>query len=193
MKSILYTVYQNGSAGLSNLVMSLELAVVLSALTDRLLILKGNTTPQANVVQYDGIITNAYPSRVTDLIDLGVPWLDLEFMNPHAFVPLEICENPAPESVFYFPDNLSLQSDDFRSFASQRSSFITVGDDLQHVPVLSFSGGDSDMLGFYSSFFYLDASAQMPNMPLLQRASLKVSVPSTPSIFAVVISNRHLA
>lgn len=169
MKSILYTVYQNGSAGLSNLVMSLELGVVLSALTDRLLILKGNKTPQANVVQYDGIITNAYPSRVTDLIDLGVPWLDLESMNPHAFVPQEICENPAFESVFYFPDNLSLQSDDFRSFASQRSSFITVGDDLQHVPVLSFSGGGSDMLCYYSSFFYLDASAQMQAHDALRR------------------------
>ena len=42
VKSVVYTVYRRGGAGLSNLVMSVELGVVLASLTDRVLILKDN-------------------------------------------------------------------------------------------------------------------------------------------------------
>ena len=174
MKSIIYTLYLNGSTGLSNLIMSLELGVVLSSLTDRSLILKGNTTPTANVVQYNNIVDNTYPSRVTDLIDLGVPWVDADKANLAAFAPHEICDQPAWKCVFYFPAHLSIECDDFRYFARLRTSFITIDDNLQQVPALSFSGGPgAQMLCFYSYFFYLDRAAQLQAHDALLRMKPK--------------------
>lgn len=163
MKSIVYSVYRSGSAGLSNLIMSAELGVVVASLTDRLLVLKGNMTPKANVVQYRGLVHNTYPSRVTDLIDLGVPWIDWDEAHGARYPAQDICDVAPWESVFYFPPHLSTDCDDFRSFAKDRKRFITLGDDLEHVPALAFSGGKkiSNMLGFYSAYFYLGQSAQM--------------------------------
>jgi len=141
--------------------MSFELAVILSRLTDRVLVLRGNATPTANVVQYDGVIGNAYPSKVSDLIDLGVPWTNAENINLHAFAAHELCAHPAWECVFYFPDWLVIDTEDIQSFAGRRKLFITAAQDLANVPALSFSGGsEHNTLSFYSYFFYLDASAQ---------------------------------
>ena len=173
MKSIIYSIYRNGDAGLSNLIMSIELGVVLSRLTDRVLVLKGNRSPPANVVNYDGLVCR-YPSRVTDLIDLGVPWIDTNSTNPHMFVPHEICPRPVWDSIFYFPAYLSTQSDDIRSFAGRRSDFITVDDNLQNIPTLSFSGGlEANTLSFYSYFFYLDSGAQLQMLDALRQLQPK--------------------
>ena len=97
MKFVIHTVYRHGSAGLSNLIMSVELGVVLASLSDRVLILKGNKTPTANVVQYDGLVRNTYPSRVTDLIDLGLPWIDADRINLSSLAPKEICDTAGVE------------------------------------------------------------------------------------------------
>lgn len=170
MKSIIYDLYRHGSAGVSNLIMSMELGVIVARLTDRLLILKGNQTPVANVVKYGKLVSNRHPSRVTDLIDLGIPWIDANSIDLNAFAPREICPGPTWESVFYYPANLSTESDDIRSFAGRRSRFITVSDDLQNVPALSFSGGPkTQTLGFYSYFFYLDQGAQLQALDALRR------------------------
>ena len=174
MKSLIHTVYRSGSAGLSNLIMSIELGVVLSSLTDRALVLKGNSTPVANVVQYDGIVRNTHPSRITDLIDLGVPWVDADEINLAAFAPHELCNEPAWDCVFHFPGDLSIESDDFRSFARGRTTFITVGEELEHVPALAFSGGaEEQTLSFYSYFFYLDHAAQLKAFDALRRVQPK--------------------
>ena len=174
MKSIIYTIYRNGSAGLSNLVMSCELGVVLAGLTDRVLILKGNKTPQANVVKYGEIVRNTYPSRVTDLIDLGVPWIDADHVDIAAFVPQEISDKPAWESVFYFPPHLSTQTGDFRAFVGRRKSAFTVDENLQHVPAIAYSGGpEANTLSFYSSFFYLDEPTQIQAYEILRNMKPK--------------------
>jgi len=168
MKSLIYNIYQDGRAGLSNVAMSLELGVVLAGLTDRLLILKGNGTPTANVVQYDGLVRNTYPSRVTDLIDPGVPWIDAASVNLDAFAPHEISDKPGWGSVFYFPPHLAIDTDDFRAFVARRSHVFTIGENLEHVAALSYSGGpDTNTLGFYSSFFYLDEPSQRRAFDLL--------------------------
>ncbi len=160
MKSVIYTIYRCGDAGLSNLIMSFELGVILSDLTDRVLILKGNKSPPANVVDYKGVVRNTYPSRVTDLIDLGVPWIDAEQCNLSSFAPHELCDQPVWESVFYFPAHLSTESEDIRAFAGNRRRFITVTEEQQEFPALSLSGGvEFDTLGHYSYFFYLDRAS----------------------------------
>jgi SM-20-related protein len=170
MKSIIFDLYRHGSAGVSNLIMSAELAVVVARLTDRVLILKGNRSPSANVVKYENLVSNNHRSRVTDLIDLGIPWIDADSVDLNAFAPHEICPGPTWERVFFYPPNLSTESDDFQSFAKRRSNFITVDDDLQNVPALSFSGGPkANTLCFYSYFFYLDQGAQLQAFDALRR------------------------
>jgi len=174
MKSLIHTVYQRGSAGLSNLIMSLELGVVLSVLTDRVLVLKGNHSPRANVVRYDGFVSNAHPSRITDLIDLGVPWIDAEQINLASLAPYELCDRPAWDWVFYYPAKLSTETDDYRSFARGRTEFVTAGEDISNVPALSFSGGShGETLCFYSYFFYLDPAAQLQACEALRRVRPK--------------------
>lgn len=169
MKSIIHSVYRDGQAGISNLIMSLELGVVMAGLTDRLLILNGNNTPVANVVDYGGLVRNTYPSRVTDLIDLGVPWIDAGRINLAGFAPHDICSDPSHDSVFYFPSHLSTQTEDFKAFAGNRRSFFTVGPDLENVPAIAYSGGaEAETLSFYSPFFYLDAPAQTKACEILR-------------------------
>ena len=161
MKSLLFSVYRNGRAGLSNTIMSVELGVVLARLTDRALILRGNNTPAANIVRYGDLLTNAHRSRVTDLVDLPVPWINAEAIKLSGFAPHEICDGPVWERVFFYPPTLSTDTDDFAAFANRRPHFITVADELQSVPMLSFSGGrDMETLCFYSYLFYLDRAAQ---------------------------------
>lgn len=177
MKSIVHTVYRSGAAGLSNLIMSLELGVVAASLSGRLLVLKGNNTPIANIVQYGGLVRNTYPSRVTDLIDLGVPWInwDKAFGARHAAK--DICDVPPWEAVFYYPSHLSLDSDDFRSFAKGRNRFVTIDDELEQIPALAMSGGkNGHTLGFYSSFFYLDRTAQLRACDTLERMKPKKEI-----------------
>jgi len=161
MKTLHYNVYRQGMAGLSNLVMSVELGVILAALTDRVLVLKGNVTPPANVVQYGDRVRNAQPSRVTDLIDLGVPWIDANDRLIAGSVPQEVCEHDVWDCVFYYPPTLSMESEDAEAFAGKRNTFLTIPDELEHLPALSFSGGTaSNTLSFYSFLFYLDRAAQ---------------------------------
>ena len=74
MRYLYYTNYQSGRSGLSNAIMSVEAGVILAHLTNRLLVLDGNVSPPANIVAYDGRVNNRQSSRVTDLIDLPVPW-----------------------------------------------------------------------------------------------------------------------
>ena len=174
MKSIIHSVYRDGRAGLSNLIMSVELGVVLAELTNRLLVLKNNATPIANVVQYDGIVRNSFPSRVTDLIDLGVPWINAEDINLDAFAPQDLCPVAAWDALFYFPAHLATETDDFVQFARGRSEFITVDDALQHVPALAFTGGQgTETLCFYSYFFYLDRASQLQALDALKRTRPK--------------------
>ena len=155
--------------------MSFELAVILSRLTDRLLVLRGNATPTANVVKYDGVVRNSYPSKISDLIDLGVPWINAENINLSGFAPHELCPHPAWDCVFYFPDWLAIDTEDIRAFAGRRELFVTAAQDLANVPALSLSGGEHNTLSFYSYFFYLDGSAQSQAVDALRNMRPKTA------------------
>ena len=174
MKSIVHSVYRHGDSGLSNLIMSVELGVVLASLTDRVLILKGNKAPIGNMVQYGDLVRNTYLSRVTDLIDLGLPWIEAGQIELAALAPKEICDQPAWESVFYLPAGLSTDSHDLRAFAGHRTHYFTVGEELQRLPTLSVSSGaDGNTLSYYSTFFYLDRASQLRMYDALRRMKPK--------------------
>lgn len=161
MNTLHFSIYRNGDSGFSNLVMSAELGVVLAALAGRLLVLEGNNPPTGNVVGYGEAVSNRYRSRVTDLIDPGLPWIDGNGFATGSAGPPDICSQPAWESVFSHPASLSTRTEDFLAFARGRTSFATLDEALADLPALAFSGGpEANTLCFYSYFFYLDQKAQ---------------------------------
>ncbi len=157
LKYLKYPIYRHGSTGFSNLVMSLELGVVMSALLDRVLILEGNATPIANIVEYDSdTVSNRNPGKVTDYFDLPVPWLDEEHACLNGMPAESICGEAFWDVAFCYPPEHRNHSD-LASFLGKRKTAFTVTEQMQDVPVLSLdSGPGADTLGFYSYFFFLD-------------------------------------
>ncbi|HEY4184863.1 MAG TPA: O-fucosyltransferase family protein [Polyangia bacterium] len=182
MRYLHYTNYQSGHSGLSNGIMSIEVGVVLAHLTNRLLVLEGNVSPPANIVTYDGRVSNLKPSRITDLVDLPVPWLDLEAVDLQGLESLDLTELSLADFAFYFPPTLDLASSDATSFARDRDHWLTVTGAHEQVPVLRLTekpraGGATDghrnNLCFYSYLFYLNDETRRSVYRLLQRMQAK--------------------
>jgi len=181
MRHLLYTNYNSGHAGLSNVVMSIEIGVILAHLTNRFLVLEGNRPPPANIVSYDGRVSNERPSKVTDLIDLPVPWAELESVDLKGLDSFELTDRALGDTAFYFPRTLDLSSADARSFARGRDQWLTVGEELDRIPVLRLTedpwvpGTDPaqrqhrNNLCFYSYQFYLDDELRRSVYRLLER------------------------
>ena len=117
MRYLFYTNYRSGNAGLSNGIMSVEIGVILAHLTNRMLVLDGNRSPPANIVAYDGRVDNREGSRVTDLIDIPVPWAEPDAVELEGLESLELTDRSLGELVFCFPKTRDVSSDDARSFA----------------------------------------------------------------------------
>ena len=169
MKYLFYTTYCSGRAGLSNSIMSTELGVLLALLTDRVLILDGNLSPPANLVDYGGKLSNHHRSRPTDLLELPVPWLEAEQVDLRdRGSSMELTDRSLTESVFYYPPSLDLDCEDFRRFAQGRRAAFTYGGEYRDAAVVRLSGGpevgDSRYkmhnLGFYAPFLYLDTHSK---------------------------------
>lgn len=167
MKHLFYRTHCSGRTGLSNALMSTELAVLLAGLTDRVLVLDGNVSPTANLVAYGGRVSTRHRSRPTDLIEMPVPWLDAAQIDlARCGRSLELTDQSLLSSVFYFPASLDTDTEDFRRFAQSRRSAFTYGGDYQRVPVLRLDGGPRPdkpghtNLGFYAPFLYVDAAAR---------------------------------
>ena len=170
MKSLSYSVYRHGHAGISNLIMSVELGVVLAQLMDRVLILRGNIAPAANVVTYAGFPSVTERSTVTDLLELPVPWQDARDVELDGFEWRELADRRLFESVFYYPPSINTESGDFRAFAGKRTDFFTYDKSLEDVPVVRFSGGSEHVtLCYYSYFFYFDPTAKRAASDALSR------------------------
>lgn len=160
MKYLHYTTYIAGQTGLSNTMMSIEVAVIMAFLTNRVLILNGNTPPPANVVEYEDGITNQYRSKITDLVELPVPWMEAEQIDIRGYDSHELTDMSLGDSVYYYPPDLDTSTDDFKAFSHQRTSFLSDTATCQRATVLKMSGGLKERypfhnLTFYSSFFYL--------------------------------------
>ncbi|MEM9302140.1 MAG: O-fucosyltransferase family protein [Pseudomonadota bacterium] len=164
MRYLHYTNYQSGCSGLSNAIMSIEIGVVLALLTNRMLLLDGNRTPPANIVDYQGRVDNTTPSRVTDLIDIPVPWAEPDDVDTSGLRAKELTDQHVFGSAFYVPGTVDIESEDARMFARGRETWLCETDELHHVDLLRMSedpvvlneARNRTNLGFYSYFFYLD-------------------------------------
>ncbi len=185
MRHLFYTNYMSGHAGLSNGIMSIEIGVILAHLTNRFLVLDGNRSPPANIVAYDGRVSNDRPSRVTDLIDIPVPWGEPDSVDLAGLESLEWTDLSLGDVVFSFPRTLDRASDDARSFARGREQWLTVTEELDGIPVLRLSEAPflprtappcqfhRNNLGFYSYQFYLDDETRRSVYRLLERMRAK--------------------
>ena len=176
MKYLEYHLYRSGHSGLSNLIMSLEVGVVLSFLMDRVLVLGGNISPPANVVRYD-TLPHPCHSKVTDLLSLPVPWMEIESVNLDGYHSQELTDQALMESVFYYPPDIDPSSSDIHFFAGKRKHFFTYSDEHRNVPVLRVCPGDGPLaantLTFYSYFFYLDSELKKTVYQLLSQLGPK--------------------
>ncbi len=181
MRYLFYTNYQSGNSGLSNGIMSIEVGVILAHLTNRLLVLDGNVPPPANLVSYDGRVSNEQPSRVTDLLDIPVPWIEPSSVDLSGFESLELTNLSLMDFAFYFPHTLDLSSSDARSFARDRNHWLTVTGERAQIPVLRLSEDPRvpgtqhhrSNLCSYSYLFYLDNESRRSVYRLLQRMQAK--------------------
>ena len=181
MRHLHYPLYCRGRCGFSNLVMSAEVGVVASFLLDRVLVLEGNISPPANVVEYKGKgVTNRHRSRVTDLIELPVPWIEArqaDYDPAGAFV---MSKGNVMSGVFHWPPEADLSSEAFWSFAQGRKNVLTETEESHAAPVVQLFAGSDDgkameNFGFYSYFFYMDASTRRAVHALLGRMRPKAA------------------
>ena len=181
MRYLYYTNYQSGGAGLSNGIMSIEVGVILAHLTNRLLVLEGNAPPPANIVNYDGRVNNLNPSRITDLLDLPVPWVEPDAVDLQGLESLELTNLSLGDLAVYYPRTLDLSTSDARSFARDRNHWLAVVGEQDQMPVLRLSeaplvpGSERhrDNLCFYSYLFYLDDETRRSVYRLLQGMQAK--------------------
>ncbi len=180
-RHLLYTNYVSGHSGLSNGIMSIELGVILAFLTNRFLLLDGNKSPPANIVDYGGRVDNSTMSRVTDLIELPVPWRNAGELDISKLDSAELTDQHVMGSVFYVPGAVDIGSRDARDFARGRQTWLYETEELAATPVLRVSedpvvpqeGRNRTNLGFYSYFFYLDNETRRAVYQMLQRMQAK--------------------
>lgn len=178
MRYLHYTLYRRGRCGLSNLMMSAEIGVIAAHLTGRVLLLEGNETPTANLVRYgDPPLDEAEPSRLTDLIELPVPWVELERLDREldtsgAFI---LGRGAAHRrSLFCWPPGADPTAPDLHRFANGRSDILTYGAAARAAEIIrlfppSPEGRANENFGFYSYFFYLDEASRRSVHGLLRR------------------------
>lgn len=177
MRQLFYTNYQSGNSGLSNGIMSVECGVIMAFLTKRFLLLDGNVSPPANIVSYGGRVDNSSPSRITDLIDIPVPWAEPDEQEILRLASSELTQYNLMDSVFYQPGLVDINSPDALDFARGRTQWICENEQLAQVPLLRVSEqpitpgtqGHRHNLSFYSYLFYLDNETRRAVYQLLTR------------------------
>ena len=156
LRYLTFPIYRHGDAGLSNLLMSLEIGVGLAALLDRALVLRGNGTPVGNVVAYDNPLVSRWPAKVTDFFDLPVPWAEIEDVALNGLPVATLGGQPVWDCAFCYPAE-QLEHPALPAFLGPRSKTMTVDAAQMETPVLAFDAGeDAGTLCFYSYFFFLD-------------------------------------
>ena len=158
--------------------MSAELGVIASFLLDRVLVIEGNITPPANLVEYPGSgVTNRHQSRVTDLVELPVPWLEDSQVGYDPSQAVVMSRGQAMHAVFPWPVADVLDAD-FRQFAWGRPHVIRETDESRAARVvrlfpMAADGSSMENFCFYSYFFYLDPPTRNAVQALLRRMRAK--------------------
>lgn len=154
-------------SGFSNNKMSLDIAIVLAYLTGRVLVPYRFRLPRRFPVDLP-------PSRVLepllvpDLFDIPVPYSDEYLIKTWISVPgaLECTWAPVFESVLCFPATLPTDDARFQHFRNGRRYVYTFSEQQDEAPDLHIN---TQALGHYSYFFYLDEERRRQVVDLMKR------------------------
>ena len=153
--------------GFSNNKMSLDIAVVLAHLTDRVLVPYRFRLPRRLPADLEPGDVPA-PLQILDLFDIPVPWSDECLLKtwisaPHA---LPCAWSSVFESVFCLGGTPPPDALDFQSFRNGRRYVHVFSQEQEEAPDLHVS---THTLGHYSYFFYLDEMRRRQVIDLMKR------------------------
>jgi len=156
-------------AGFSNNKMSLDIAVTLAYLTGRVLIPYRFRLPPPRFPVQVKPGRGPEPFVITNLFEIPVPWSDEYLLKTWISVPgaLECAWAPVFASVLCFPAAPPSDDDRFRSFRNGREHVYIFDERRQdETPDLHVN---TDTLGHYSHFFYLDEARRRQVVELMRR------------------------
>jgi hypothetical protein len=145
--------------------MSLDIAIVLAHLTDRVLVPYRFRLPRRLPVR-PGVVLE--PLQILDLFDLPVPWSDEYLLKTWISAPraLACSWEPVFESVLCFPGAIPIDDGDFRRFRNGRQYVQVFTRQQDEAPDLHIT---THTLGQYSYFFYLDDGRRRQLVDLMKR------------------------
>ena len=155
--------------GFSNMKMSLDIAIVLAHLTDRVLVPYRFRLPRRLPPEPGRILE---PLLVPHLFEIPVPWSDEWVRKTWISAPEALpCQWPSVfESVFCFPGSVPADDGDFRRFRNGRAHVVVLTPQQDEAPDLHVN---THALGHYSYFFYLDDVRRRQVVDLMKRVRPK--------------------
>jgi hypothetical protein len=151
--------------GFSNNKMSLDIAIVLAHLTDRVLVPYRFRLPR-RLPARPGVVLE--PLQILDLFDIPVPWSDEYLFKTWISPPgaLACSWEPVFESVLCFPGTIPTDDGDFQRFRNGRQYVQVLTQQHDEAPDLHIS---THALGHYSYFFYLDGGRRRQVVDMMKR------------------------
>jgi len=155
--------------GFSNNKMSLDIAIVLAHLTDRVLVPYRFRLPRRVPVSAGGVLE---PLQIPDLFEIPVPWSDEYLLKTWISTPNALACPWAPvfESVLCLSGTLPTDDGDFQRFRNGRQYVHVFTQEQDEAPELHIS---THALGHYSYFFYLDEKRRRQVVDLMKRVRPK--------------------
>jgi hypothetical protein len=147
--------------------MSLDIAMVLAHLTGRVLVPYRFRLPRRALVDLPPECV-VEPMLVPELFEIPVPYSDEYLFKTWISVPgaLSCAWAPVYESVLRFPATLPTDDARFRYFRNGRRYVYAFSEEQQEAPDLHI---DTQALGHYSYFFYLDDERRRQVLDLMKR------------------------
>jgi hypothetical protein len=155
--------------GFSNMKMSLDIAIVLAHLMNRVLVPYRFRLPRRLPPEPGRILE---PLLVPDLFEIPVPWSDEYVVKTWISAPRALpCPwPPVFDSVFCSPGTVPTDDEDFRRFRNGRAHVLTFSQGQDEAPDLHIN---THALGLYSYFFYLDEVHRREVVDLMKRVRPK--------------------
>ena len=158
-------------SGYSNNKMSLDIAIVLAYLTDRVLVPYRFRLPRRFPLrsQPDQVLE---PMLVPHLFDIPIPWSDEYLFKTWISLQgaVECAWAPIRESVLCFPDSAPPDDERFGHFRNGRRYVYSFGERENEAPDLHIN---TQTLGLYSYFAYLDDERRRAVVDLMRRVRPK--------------------
>lgn len=158
-------------SGYSNNKMSLDIAIMLAYLTDRVLVPYRFRLPRRFPVNVpdDRVLE---PMLVPHLFDIPVPWSDEYLLKTWVSLPdaVECAWAPIHESVLCFPNSAPVDDERFQQFRNGRTHVYSFGQREHEAADLHIK---AETLGLYSYFAYLDDERRRAVVDLMRRVRPK--------------------